>query len=72
MVNASETFFTGMPEGKEAEDVVRLRIVTLKVGSARRAERMGDPTEPDAKKIRTFLMAMVDGYVTADKTACDV
>jgi hypothetical protein len=34
--------------GNLAVEVARLRIVTLKVGSARRADRIGAPTEPVA------------------------
>jgi hypothetical protein len=69
VVKASDIFFTGTPAGKEARDVARLRIVTLKVGSANRAKRSREPTDPDAPRIRTFLIAIVDRYVAVEKTA---
>jgi len=47
-VKASETRFTGMFAGKVADEEARLRIVRLMWGSARRAARIGAPTEPVA------------------------
>lgn len=47
-VKASETRFTGMWDGKVADEEARVRMVTFREGSARRAARMGAPTEPVA------------------------
>jgi hypothetical protein len=52
---ASETSFTGIPEGNLVEEVARVRMVTLKDGSARRAERIGAPIEPLAPATMMFL-----------------
>jgi hypothetical protein len=47
-VKASDTRFTGTFAGKVADEEARLRIVRLMWGSARRAARIGAPTEPVA------------------------
>ena len=43
-----------MPGGNSAVEEARVRMVTVKVGSARRARRMGAPTEPVAPAMRMF------------------
>jgi hypothetical protein len=47
-VKASETRFTEMWDGKVADEDSRVRMVMFREGSARRAARMGAPTEPVA------------------------
>jgi hypothetical protein len=49
---------TGVPAGNVALELARERMVTVKEGSARRAERIGVPTDPDAPAMRTFLMGV--------------
>lgn len=55
----------GMEGGNVAVEVVRVRMVTLKFGSERRAVRMGVPTEPVAPRMMMFLRgkAMLAGVV---------
>ena len=47
-MKASETRFTGIWDGKVAEEDARVRMVMFREGSARRAVRIGVPTEPVA------------------------
>lgn len=47
-MKASETRFMGMWDGKVADEDSRVRMVMFRDGSARRAARMGVPTEPVA------------------------
>ena len=53
-----------------ARELVRDRMVIEKEGSARRADRMVDPTEPVAPAMRTFLIEDVVDMVDFGVEEC--